>query len=145
MPKNRRRGSTRPETMQRNAVISSFRPRMSFSVRGESEPEPEIEGRAWLRLRGMLIEPIRDVHEVTFSLWPDPDKRVGPVRPVAVAHMIRTPPAVEVLANFAPTDFNYVWSLALSGHLTYAYMNFTKPHYGSATVLNLSFSNEFEE
>ena len=54
-------------------------------------------------------------------------------------------PAVEVVASAAPLDFNYVWSLALSGHLTYAYMNFTKPHYGSASVLSLSFSNELEE
>ena len=36
-------------------------------------------------------------------------------------------------------------SLALSGSLTYAYMDFTKPHGGSASVLSLSFSNEFEE
>ena len=81
MARKRRRQSRRPETMRRNAVISSFRPSISFSVRGESKPEPEIEGRAWLRLRGMLIEPIRDVHEVTLSLWPDPDKRVGPPDP----------------------------------------------------------------
>lgn len=145
MPKKRPRKSTRPETMQRNAIISSFRPRMSFGVRGEKEPEPEIEGRAWLKLRGELIEPIRDVHEVVFSLWPDPDRRVGPARPVAVAHIVAVRPAVEVIANFIPADFHYIWSLALSGHLTYAYMNFTKPHYGSASVLSLSFSNEFEE
>jgi len=67
MPKKRRK-STRPGTMQRNAVISSFRPRMAFGVRGEKEPEPVIEGRAWLKSRGELIEPIRDVHEVVFRL-----------------------------------------------------------------------------
>ena len=59
--------------------------------------------------------------------------------------MIRTRPTVEVIAGFAPADFNYIWSLALSGHVTYAYMHFTKPHYGSATVLKLSFSSEYEE
>jgi hypothetical protein len=90
---------------------------MAFSVRGANEPEPEIEGRAWLKLRGWLFEPIRDVHEVTFSLWPDVDKRVGPARPVSVAHIVAVRPAVEVIANFTPADFHYIWSLALSGLL----------------------------
>jgi hypothetical protein len=34
-------------------------------------------------------------------------------------------PAVDVAANFAPADFHYSWSLALSGHLTHAHVAFT--------------------
>jgi hypothetical protein len=144
MPKTQRRKSLRPETIQRNAMISSFRARMAFSVRGK-EPDLEIEGRPSLELRGKLLEPIRDSEAIVIKLWPDPDKRVGPARPAAVAHIMRVRPEIEVLANFHPTDFNYVWTLALSGNLTNAYMNFTKPHYGSAEVLSLAFSNEVEE
>jgi hypothetical protein len=61
---------------------------MAFSVRGENEQEPEVEGRPWLKLRGVLVEPIRDVHDVVFKLWPDPDKRMGPARPAAVGYIM---------------------------------------------------------
>ena len=145
MPKKRRGKSRRDETMQRNAVISSLAPRVSFSVKGEKDPEPEIEGRPWLELRGQLTEPIRDVQDVVLKLWADPDKRVGPARPVAVGYITGIRPQVEVIASCAPTEFAYIWSLALSGHLTHAYMYFTKPHYNSASVLSMSFSNELEE
>ena len=80
MPKKRRGKSRRDETMQRNAVISSLAPRVNFSVKGEKDPEPEIEGRPWLELRGQLTEPIRDVQDVVLKLWADPDKRVGPAK-----------------------------------------------------------------
>jgi hypothetical protein len=145
MPKPRRRKSKRPETMQRNAVISSFTPSMRLSVNGPADPEPEIEGRPWLELRGTLIEPIRDVKDVVFKLWPDPEKRIGPTRPAAVGDINGIRPAVDVAASCTPADFKYIWSLALSGHLTHAHMSFTRPHYNSASVLNLSFSNELEE
>jgi hypothetical protein len=131
--------------MQRNAVISSFTPSMRFSVRGANEQEPEVEGRPWLELRGTLVEPIRDVRDIVFKLWADPDKRVGPARPAAVGYIMGIRPAVDVAASCTTADFNYIWSLALSGHLTHAYMSFTKPHYNSASVLSLSFSNELEE
>lgn len=131
--------------MQRNAIISSFTPRMRLSVRGSNDPEPEVEGRPWLELRGTLVEPIRDIHDVVFKLWPDPSKRVGPARPAAVGYIMGIRPEVDVVASCTPADFNYIWSLALSGHLTHAYVSFTKPHYNSASVLNLSFSNELEE
>lgn len=131
--------------MQRNAVISSFVPSMRLSVTGPNDPEPQIEGRPWLELRGALVEPIRGVQDVVFKLWSDPEKRVGPARPAAVGYINGIRPAVDVAASCTPADFNYIWSLALSGHLTHAYMSFTKPHYNSASVLNLSFSNELEE
>jgi hypothetical protein len=118
---------------------------MRFSVRGANEQEPEVEGRPWLELRGTLVEPIRDVRDVVFKLWSDPDQRVGPARPAAVGYIMGIRPAVDVAASCTPGDFNYLWSLALSGHLTHAYMSFTKPHYNSASVLSLSFSNELEE
>jgi hypothetical protein len=45
----------------------------------------------------MLAEPIRDVHDVAFHLWADPDKRVGPARRVAVAHITAIRPAVDII------------------------------------------------
>jgi len=120
-------------------------PTMRLSIRGPNDPEPEIEGRPWLELRGTLVEPVRDVQDVVFKLWSDPEKRVGPARPAAVGYINGIRPTVDVAVSCAPADFNYIWSLALSGHLTYVYMFFTKPHYGSASVLNLAFSNELEE
>ena len=145
MVKKRRRKSTRPEMLHRNVLIRAFDPSLRFGVKGENDPEPEIECRPRLELRGKLIEPIRDTFDVVFRLWPDPDKRVGPNRPVSVAYITGIRPAVEVIANFAPADFSYLWSFALSGHLSHAYMVLTKPHYGSADVLSLSFSTEVEE
>lgn len=37
-----------------------------------------------LELRGTMNEPIRDVREVTFSLWVDREYEVGPNRPACV-------------------------------------------------------------
>ena len=145
MPKKQRRKRRQDETLQRNVVISSFAPRVSVSVKGGKGPEPQIEGRPWLELRGRVTEPIRDTYDVVFRLWADPDKRVGPARPVAVAHVTGIRPQVEVIASCAPAEFGYIWSLALSGHLTHAYLSLTKPHYNSASVFYLSFSNALEE
>src|SRR5688572_3397893 len=102
----------RNHAAKRSDFISQ--PRISFSIRNPNDPEPEIEGHPWLTLRGTLFEPIRDVHEIVFKLWPDPDKRVGPARPAAVGYIMNIRPEVEVIANFAPSHFDYIWSLALS-------------------------------
>jgi len=116
-----------------------------LSINGPSDLDPELEGRPWLELRGKLVEPIRDVDQVRFSIWPDPDRRVGPNRPAAVAHLVGIRPEVSVIGSCAPAEFSYIWTLALSGQLTHAYMSLTKPRYNSAAVLSLSFSNELEE
>ena len=71
MAKKRRRKSTRPETLHRNVLIRTFDPSLRFGVKGENDPEPEIECRLRLELRGKLIEPIRDTFDVVFRLWPD--------------------------------------------------------------------------
>ena len=71
MAKKRRRKSTRPETLHRNVLIRAFDPSLRFGVKGENDPEPEIECRLRLELRGKLIEPIRDTFDVVFRLWPD--------------------------------------------------------------------------
>jgi hypothetical protein len=85
------------------------------------------------------------VHEVKFNIWADADYRIGPNRPAYVGYITRTRPEVEVIASCRPADFEYLWSLALSGQLKHACMTFAKPHYGSASVSYMSFSNELEE
>jgi len=42
-------------------------------------------------------------------------------------------------------DFCRPWVLALSGRLKFASLTFTPPKYGSALVINTSFSSEREE
>jgi hypothetical protein len=88
-----------------------------FGVKGENDPEPEIECRPWLELRGKLMEPIRDTFDVVFKLWPDPNKRVGPARPASVGYVMGVRPTVEVAADFAPAHFDYLWSSLSRGTL----------------------------
>lgn len=80
-----------------------------------------------------------------FKLWSNHEKRLCFARPAAVGYINDIRPLVDVAACCTPPDFNYIWSLALSGHLTHAYVSFTKPHYNSASVVSLSFSGEPEE
>jgi hypothetical protein len=108
MLKPRRRKPKRPETMQRNAVISSFTPTMRLGVRAPKDADPEIEGRPWLELRGTLVEPIRDVQNVVFKLWSNQEKRVGPARPAAVGYINGIRPVVDVAASRTTADFNYI-------------------------------------
>lgn len=44
-----------------------------------------------------------------------------------------------MIDSCAPTQFAYMWSLALPGRLTDAYVSFTKPHYGAASMRYMSF------
>ena len=49
------------------------------------------------------------------------------------------------MVGLLPVDFDRLWALALSGHLKFASLTFTPPKYGSALVVNTSFSCEREE
>jgi hypothetical protein len=118
---------------------------VGFVVEEPKSRDPDIKAHVGLELRGRITEPLRDVRDVVFHLWPDANFRVGPARPVAVAHITRVRPHIEVIASCRPADFEYVWSLAVTGYLCHANMSFTKPHYGSAKVLWMSFSREMEE
>ena len=145
MARKRRRKVRRDESLHRNVIISSIAPSVSFSMKDANDPDPLLHGRPWLELRAYMPEPVRDVHEIVLKLWADSEWRVGTVRPASVAHITGIKPDVEVLCSLPPTEFSYIWSLALSGHLTHASISFTKPHYGSASVTYVSFSNEVEE
>ena len=145
MVKKRRRKPKQNETLSCNVTISSIRSRVSLSMRDATGPDPEADSHCGLELRGTMSTPIRDVREVKFNLWVDADYRIGPNRPAYVGYITQIRPEVAVIASCRPRDFEYVWSLALSGLLAHAYMHFTKPHYNSASVLSMSFSTEPEE
>ena len=145
MPRKRKRRPRVDDTMRRNVVITQVAPSIRFAVNEPKSPDPDIEARQWLELRGRATEPLRDVRDVVFHLWPDRDFRIGPARPVAVAHITRVRPNIEVIASCRPSDFEWLWSMALTGHLCHGYISFAKPHYGSSKVFSMSFSRDAEE
>ena len=114
-------------------------------MRHANEADPKPDSHCGLEIRGTMSAPIRDVREVRFNLWVDADYRVGPNRPAYVGYITQTRPEVAVIASCRPGDFEYLWSMALTGYLCHAYISFSKPHYGSAKVFSMSFSREAEE
>ena len=145
MTKKRQRKLKSEETLRRHVLISTIRPRIDLSMRDASGPNPEPVSDCGLELRGTMTEPVRDVQDVTLNLWVDRNYRVGKNRPASVGFITQIRPAVGVIAPCRPVDFEYLWSLALSGQLTHAYLHFTKPRYRSASVLSMAFSNQPEE
>ena len=143
--KHRRRKSRPDETLSRNVIISSISTSVRITMEDATDPDPLLDGRQYLDLRGYMPDPVRDIDEVVMHLWSDAHWRVGSVRPAAIAHVVGMRPAVDVICSLPPAEFGYVWSLALSGRLTHAYLTFTRPHYNRAPVHSLSFSSELEE
>ena len=114
----------------------------SESRRGE---EPRIESSSWLEVRGDLDSPVKEVFDVTISVHPEDPLRVGTARPVAVGAVIGISYTLSVVVALLPADFDRLWTLALSGQLRFASLTMTPPKYGSALVVNTSFSSEREE
>ena len=99
----------------------------------------------WLELRGTLDEPVRDVRDVAFSLYPDAQVVIGTARPAAVGSIIHVRPCVSVVLKLPFADFDRLWSLTLAGQCKHAHISLTEPRYGRALVTNASFSNQSEE
>ena len=144
MPRKRRTGS-RPELLSRNATLTSFSARVGIQAEHGRGEEPRIETRPWLELRGRLEEPVNDVTDVLISMFPEDKVQVGAARPASVGSVIGLKPEMSVVLTWAHRDFDRLWTLALSGRLGFAYLCFTKPHYGRALVVSASFSSEAEE
>ena len=64
----KRRSRPRTEILVRSATVSSFSARFGVRVDDPRDPEPEIEAKPWLELRGVLGEPVRDVSVADFTL-----------------------------------------------------------------------------
>ena len=67
MPRKRKRRSRVDDTMRRNVVITQVAPSIRFAVEEPKGPDPDIEARQWLELRGRATEPLRDVRDVVLS------------------------------------------------------------------------------
>lgn len=118
-----------PEILNRTVHITSFGTRLRVGVDEPRDPEPEIEVKAWLELRGVLDEPVRQTSDIVISLYPDARTKVGTARPPAVGAIIGVRSAVDAVISLPHAEFDRLWSFALSGHLKHAWMAFTRPHY----------------
>jgi hypothetical protein len=78
-------------------------------------------------------------------MWARDDVKCGTARPASVGSLLGARPTLDFALTWPRAEFERVWTLALSGHLKYAYLHFTKPHYNRGLVMNASFSNEIEE
>ena len=96
---------------------------------------------SFLEVHGELDSPVNDVFDARISVHAEEKLWVGSARPVAVGAIIGTHDVVSAVVTLLPADFDRVWALALSGHLKLGSMTFTKPKYGSALVVNTSFSS----
>ena len=143
MPRKPR--TKRPEILNRTVEIASFRTSLRVGVDEPKDPEPEIEVKPWLEIRGVLDEPVRKTADIILSLYPDARTKVGTARPPAVGSIIGVRSAIEAVVSLPHAEFDRVWLFALSGHLKHAWMTFTRPHYNRGLVLAVSFSNHREE
>ncbi len=51
----------------------------------------------------------------------------------------------KAVIPFGQVEFDRIRTLAFSGQLKYGYLVFTKPHYNTALVTSVSFSNESDD
>jgi hypothetical protein len=144
MPR-KRRASLQDELLRRTVEITGVESRMSIRVVTERGAEPYAESGPWVDLRGILSEPIRGRWDTLISIFPEEEVRIGPARPAAIGSIIQLRLHVGVVASFPHRDFDRLWVMAQTGHLKYADLVFTRPHYNRARVVNLSFSNEMED
>jgi hypothetical protein len=143
--RRKKRRSSRPETLSRSVEITAFRATVRLYAVHHKSDEPFIEGKPWLELSGKATEAVKGVTEVRFSLYPEDDVRVGTSRPAACGSIIQAKPELHAVISWPQREYDRLWSLALAGHLKFAYIAFTQPHYNSALVVSASFGNELEE
>lgn len=118
---------------------------MRLSVDQRRGVEPAIESKPWLELNGNAAEPVKSVSAWRISMFPEEPLRVGPRRPAPVGTLIQARPELVIVLAWPHCDFDRLWAMALAGHLKFAHVSITKPHYNSGLVLSASFSSEFEE
>jgi hypothetical protein len=145
MAKKQRRKSKKPEMLSCDVTISSIRPRVSFTMRDANGPDPEVNSHCGLELRGTMDIRFAMCTKRSSTFGPTWTTELAPNRPAYVGYITHTRPEVAVIASCRSVDFEYLWSLALSAQLKHAFITFTRPHYGSASVSYMSFSNELEE
>ena len=144
MPK-RKQKSGRSELLSRYATISSCSMSVRLHATHDRGEDPYKESWPWLELRGVLKEPVGDVEDLQGHLHPTGRLDVGTATPAAIGSIIKARPKLTVVVDWPQEDFNRIWNMALTDHLKFAYLCFTKPHYGRALVVSIAFSSEDEE
>lgn len=140
-----RKSRRQPEILFRSIEIASFSARVRLRAEHPRGEEPYVDSGPWLELRGKATEPVRDVVEVTLSMYPRDEVTISTARPASIGALVRARPRLEFVLTWPQRGFDRVWALALSKNLNYAYLFFTPPRYNGALVVNASFSNELEE
>ena len=133
------------ELLWRTVEVRSVSPYVSVHPAGLREKELHLESNAWLNVHGELDEPVKDVFDITIHVHAKESLTVGTARPVSVGAIIGVRDRVSAVIDLLPVDLDRLWVWALSGHLQFASLTFTQPRYGSALIVNTSFSSEREE
>jgi hypothetical protein len=131
--------------LSRNVEITSFSATVRLNAIHHKGDEPYVEGQPWLELRGTAKEPVKGVTDVKISMWPRENVQIGTARPASVGAVLDARPKLSFGLTWPQAEFDRIWNLAISGHLKFAHVYFTKPHYNSGLVVSASFSNELEE
>jgi len=143
--RKKKRKTNQPEMLWRHVEITSFCPTMRLHAIHRKGDEPYVEAEPWLELRGKALEPVKGVSDVRISMWARDDIQCGAARPASIGSVLGAKPELSFGLTWPRREFDQVWSLALSSHLKYARISFTRPHYNSGLVTSASFSNEIEE
>ena len=119
----------RDELWIRTAAISSVRTSVRSHAIHQRGSEAEIESRCLLELSGLLDGAVRDVTDIEIHLYPEDNISVGTARTASVDAIIGFRPQLKLIVYIKHRNFDRLWSMALAGHLGYAYLSFTKPRY----------------
>ncbi|MGB2714763.1 MAG: hypothetical protein WBC51_11320 [Vicinamibacterales bacterium] len=125
--------------------ITAFSATVRLNAIDRKGDQPYVEGQPWLELSGTATEPVKGVTDVKISMWPRETVEIGTARPASIGAVLGARPELAFGLTWPQQEFDRVWNLALSGHLKFARVYFTKPHYNSGLVVSASFSNELEE
>jgi hypothetical protein len=143
--RKKKRKRNAPEMLARNVEITGVSTTVGLNAVHHKGAERYVESQPWLQLRGTATEPVNGVTDVKISMWPRETPKVGTARPASVGAVLGAKPELSFGLSWLPDAFDRVWVLALTGHLKFARVCFTKPHYNSGLVVSATFSNELEE
>jgi len=66
----------------------------------------------------------------------------GPPDPLGA--IVGSRQALDIVSTWSHAEFDRVWVMTMAGHLKFARLYFTRPHYNGGLVVSASFSTEPE-
>ena len=100
--------------------------------------EPEIDAQPWLQLKGVLTGPAKSVRDVLISLYRKDKLVVGTARPASCGAVIRARPELQFVTTWPQHEFDRLWPRVLGNRLTHGDFLFTKGHYNTGLIMNVS-------